>query len=373
VHRALLPLAVLLTLPGCGSDQPAAPTPPPVAAESGNAHSFDVEPFARGLNRPTWAGMPPGETKKLWVLEQPGRVLELDGAKRTVLLDLTGKVSVGAEQGLLGAAFDPDFAANHLVYLDWTDPKGDTRVAEFEATAHGLEQRRELLYVDQPEENHNGGNLVFGPDGRLYFGLGDGGGAFDPNHNAQDLDTLLGKIIATPVDGEPDWTIVFYGLRNPWRFAFDPAMGEIWIGDVGQDDLEEIDRVQLETDEPPKNLGWHTYEGTERVAGTHGLKGDGELVWPVAQYPHDQGCSVTGGHVYAGTEIAALQQRYLYGDYCTGTIWTLRAAPEGRATDVRRERAKVPQLAHVGTDADGELILVSGAGTLYRAVPAGSR
>ena len=341
--------------------------------ESGRAHSFDVRPFARGLNRPVWAGMPPGETEASWVLEQPGRVVELRDGRRRTLLDLTGKVSVGAEQGLLGAAFHPDFATNRLVYLDWTDPAGDTHVAEFAAGDGGLEQTRELLFQEQPEENHNGGHLAFGPDGRLYLGLGDGGGAFDPDHNAQDLETFLGKLIATPVDGEPEWEVVLTGLRNPWRFAFDPAMNEIWIGDVGQDDIEEIDRVQLETDETPKNLGWHTYEGTQRLPDTHELEGDGEVVWPVAQYTHDQGCSVTGGHVYAGTRLAKLQQRYVYGDYCTGVIWSLRAAPQGRAADVRRERAKVPQLAHFGTDADGELILVSGAGALYRAVPAGSR
>lgn len=374
--RILAALAALTLLAGCGESQPEAPSaPPPVAREAGSAHDFDVRPVARGLNRPTWAGMPPGETDAIWALEQPGRVVELTpGGGRRTLLDLRGRVSLGAEQGLLGAAFHPDFARNRLVYLDWTDPKGDTRVVEFEAGADGtLTRTRQLLFVDQPEENHNGGNLAFGPDGRLYLGLGDGGGAFDPNHNAQNLDSLLGKLIATPVDGEPDWRILLYGLRNPWRYSFDPAMGEIWIGDVGQDELEEIDRVQFEPDEPPKNLGWHTYEGTRRVPKTHGLRGDGEVVWPVAQYTHDQGCSVTGGVVYQGTRIAALQQRYVYGDYCTGTLWTLRAAPQGRATDLRRERAKVPQLAHIGTDAGGELLLVSGAGAIYRAVPAGSR
>ena len=347
---------------------------PDVAMESGRAHHFDVRPFATGLNRPTWVGGAPGEDA-LWVLEQPGRVLRAEGSSRRVVLDMGDRVKLGAEQGLLGIAFHPDFATDRRLYLHWSDLRGDTRVAEFRAGRDGTidpEPLRELLHVEQPEENHNGGQLLFGPDGRLYLGLGDGGGAFDPRRTAQDPEQRLGKILATDVDAErPAWEAVLTGLRNPWRFSFDAALGELWIGDVGQDAMEEIDRVLLEPDEPPKNLGWSPFEGTKRLRG-HDLDPDGELIWPVAQYPHPEGCSVTGGVVYAGSALTALGRRYVYGDFCSGALWSLRGTPEGGAGDVRREQAVVPQLTHIGTDADGELVFASGGGDLYRAVaPAG--
>jgi glucose/arabinose dehydrogenase len=330
--------------------------------------------IAKGLNRPTWVGEAPGDDG-LWVLEQPGRVLRLDEGRRTVALDLSDRVKLGAEQGLLGIAFHPDFATDRRLYLHWSDPKGDTRVAEFRARRDGTiepEPLRELLFADQPEENHNGGQLLFGPDGRLYLGLGDGGGAFDPRRTAQDPGNRLGKILAADVrEDRPRWDVVLTGLRNPWRFSFDAALGELWIGDVGQDEVEEIDRVPLELDEPPKNLGWSAFEGSERVGG-HELDTSGDLVWPVAQYPHPEGCSVTGGVVYAGTALTALGRRYVYGDFCSGALWTLSGTPEGRATDVRREQAKVPGLTHIGTTNDGELLFASGNGALYRALPAGS-
>src|SRR5215212_2031441 len=280
---------------------------PHVATESGRAHHFDVRVIAEGFNRPTWVGEAPGDDA-LWVLEQPGRVLRLDEGRRTVALDLSDRVKLGAEQGLLGIAFHPDFATDRRLYLHWSDPKGDTRVAEFRARPDGTiepEPLRELLFVDQPEENHNGGQLQFGLDGRLYLGLGDGGGAFDPRRTAQDLKNPLGKILAADVNSrKPEFKPVLTGLRNPWRFSFDAALGEIWIADVGQDHSEEIDRVPLELDEPPKNLGWSAYEGTERIKD-HDLDRAGDLVWPVATYTHGDagGCSVTGGLVYGGARL----------------------------------------------------------------------
>ena len=330
------------------------------AAESGRGHAFDVERIATGFNRPTWVGVAPGDPDALWVLEQPGRVIRLHDGRRTTVVEL--EVTVGAEQGLLGLAFHPDFATNRRLYLDWTDAKGDTRVAEF----RDGRQTRQLLHVAQPEPNHNGGHLAFGPDGRLYVGMGDGGGAFDPERRAQDPRDRLGKLLSTDVD-KVDWRVELIGLRNPWRFAFDPALGEVWIGDVGQDHVEEIDRVQLEPDEPPKNLGWSAFEGTKRVGDGEDSLTDGELVWPVAQYTHDDGCSVTGGYVYQGTRLPRLQGRYLYGDFCSGVLWSLKGAPEGRAADVRREKAGVPQLTHIGPDADGEPLFASASGAIYRA------
>jgi glucose/arabinose dehydrogenase len=231
---------------------------------------------------------------------------------------------------------------------------------------------RELLHVDQPEENHNGGQLVFGPDGRLYLGLGDGGGAFDADEHAQNPRSRLGKLLSVDVDAaRPDWRVELIGLRNPWRFAFDPALGEVWIGDVGQDHVEEVNRVLLEPDEPAKNLGWDAFEGDRETDDDFALDREGDLVWPVAAYKHDDGCSVTGGYVYRGTELSRLQGRYLYGDFCSGALWSLRGLPSGRADDVRRERAQVPQLTHIGPDSDGEPLFASGAGAIYRAVATG--
>ena len=369
-------LLVLLALPACGGDELEPERPP--ARESGTAAHFAVERIAGGLNRPTYVGAAPGDDDGLWVLEQPGRVVRIDDAgRRRTLLDLGERVTLGAEQGLLGIAFHPDFATNRRLYLHWSDPRGDTRIAEFRARQDGTiapEEIRELLFVEQPEENHNGGQLAFGPDGRLYAGLGDGGGAFDPQRRAQDPDQLLGKIIATRIDGgRPNWEVVLTGLRNPWRFAFDPALGEIWIADVGQDEIEEVNRVLLEFDEPVKNLGWSAYEGTRKVGGgNRELRGEGEVIWPVATYTHDDGCSVTGGHVYAGTALPELSGRYVYGDFCSGALWTLEGTDEGGAEDVRRERAVVPQLTSIGTDASGELVFASGTGAVYRAVAAGA-
>ena len=347
-------------------------TPPAPARESGRAHTFDLQRIASGFNRPTWVGAAPGDAGALWVLEQPGRVARIENGRRRTLLDLSDEVLTGAEQGLLGLAFHPDFATNRRLYLHWSDRKGDTRVAEMRARGDGTisPQRRELLFVDQPEENHNGGQLAFGPDARLYLGLGDGGGAFDPRRTAQDPASRLGKLIATRVDGSPDWQTVLTGLRNPWRFWFDPALAEVWIGDVGQDEVEEVNRVPLELDEPPKNLGWSAFEGTRRVR-RHELAREGDVVWPVATYSHDDGCSITGGLVYGGALLSALDRRYLYGDFCSGALWSLRVGPGREVGDVRRERASVPQLTHIGTDEREELLFASASGAIYRAGPPG--
>jgi glucose/arabinose dehydrogenase len=341
--------------------------------ESGTAHHFDVERIADGLNRPTFVGAAPGDRRGLWVLEQPGRVVRVAGGRQSTALDISERVRTGTEQGLLGLAFDPDFKRSGRLFLHWSNPAGDTRVAEFRRDDDSRVDPRPvkvLLRLEQPEENHNGGQLAFGPDGRLYLGLGDGGGAFDPRRTAQDPNTLLGKIVSVDVDAErPRWRVELYGLRNPWRFSFDAALGEIWIADVGQDDVEEVNRVLLEPDEPPKNLGWSAYEGTQPYE-QHGLAGDGELIWPVAVYDHDQGCSITGGLVYGGVGIPALNRRYVYGDFCSGILWSLRGQPGNGAEEVRRERARVPSLTHIGADARGELVFASASGDVYRGVPA---
>ena len=368
-------LALALVASGCGPRPatPAAAPDVPVLTDLA-AHHFDVTRVATGLDRPTWVGAAPGDPGALWALEQPGRVVRVAGDGPAVALDLSGRVGTATEAGLLGIAFHPAFAGNGRVFLHWTDPDGDTRVAEFAASPDrrslAPEPVRELLFVDQVEENQKGGQLAFGPDGRLYVGLGDGGGAFDPEDAAQDPGRPLGKIVALDVDApRPRWRAVMVGLRNPWRFAFDPALGDVWVADVGQDHVEEVNRVRLEPDEPPKNLGWSAYEGRHQL-GRSQLRGDGDVVYPVAAYGHDEGCSVIGGVVYGGVGLPGMSRRYVFGDFCSGTLWTLRGKPGRGVTDVRREVAKVPQLTSIGVDTDGELVFASATGSLYRAVPA---
>ena len=364
VTSALLALLVA----GCGESERPSETPA-VARESGDAESFAVERVASGLVRPTWVGAAPGDRGALYVLEQPGRVLRIDGdGRKQTVLDLRGEVREGAEQGMLGLAFHPGFARNRRFYVHWSNPAGDTRVAEF---TRGRSGRRLLLALDQLEENHNGGQLAFGPDGRLYLGLGDGGGAFDPQGNAQRPERLLGKLVSSEVDSRerPRWRVELTGLRNPWRFSFDAGLNEVWIGDVGQDKVEEVNRVALEHDEPPKNLGWPVYEGTRRLRGKR-LDERSELVFPAALYTHDDGCSVTGGVVYRGTRVPRLSGRYVYGDFCSGVLWSLKPKPGTGAGDVRREKAAQPQLTHIGTDLDGELLLASANGEIARIVRA---
>ena len=365
--------AAALVAAGCsGGDPRDGIDPVDPATAKGERNSFAVQKVVTGLNRPTWAGVAPGDDDAIWVLEQPGRVVRLEGGRREVVIDLSGEVKLGAEQGLLGIAFHPDYDRNGRLYLHYSDKKGDTRVVEYTRKGDARPKRgRQLLFHEQPEENHNGGQLAFGPDGRLYLGLGDGGGAWDPNRNAQDLKSKLGKILAADVDasatGAPRWQVVFYGLRNPWRFWIDTGLNEIWIADVGQDRVEEIDRSQIELDEPPKNFGWPGFEGSKRTERKRSVGGPGELRWPVAAYEHDDGahCSVTGGVVYRGSEAPALSGRYVYGDFCSGVMWSLQPNPDGSVGDVRRETAKVPQITHIGTDARGELLLASAAGDIY--------
>jgi glucose/arabinose dehydrogenase len=283
-------------------------------------------------------------------------------------LDIRSQVVSGGEQGLLSVAFHPDYEETGRFYVDYTDVNGDTRVVEYKAR-DGREpaKRRELLFVEQPYANHNGGQLVFGPDGRLYVGMGDGGSAGDPEGRAQNLGERLGKLLSLDVDRpEAKWRIEGYGLRNPWRFSFDPASGDLWIADVGQGDWEEIDHTGAGS-EGLENYGWDVYEGSH-IYEDKDPNPRGRLVMPVAEYNHSEGCSVTGGFVYRGKRIPSARGRYFYGDFCSGRIWSL-ALQEGRAVDVRRQAFRVGGLSSFGEDAEGELYLVSLGGAVYRLDP----
>jgi glucose/arabinose dehydrogenase len=318
---------------------------------------------ASGLDSPVDVAAIPG-TAKLAVVEKTGRVLVLtDGhqAKRP-LLDLRGQVSQGSEQGLLSIGFSPHYATNGLAYVDYTDLDGNTHVAELDTRIGGV---RTLLFVHQPFANHNGGALAFGPDGMLYVGMGDGGSEGDPEGNGQNRASLLGKILRLDVaERHPRPQMYAYGLRNPWRFSFDPATGDLWIGDVGQNRYEEVDRLAAGTP-PGANLGWNSYEG--RAVYKRQAIDRSRLVWPVAVYPHTDGCSITGGYVYRGSEVPALRGRYVYGDFCTGRIWSL-PADGGRPQLLALPRLE--GLASFGLGAHGELYATTLGGRIMRFAPA---
>jgi glucose/arabinose dehydrogenase len=326
-----------------------------------------------GLDNPVQATSAQGDSDRLYVVEQTGRIRVVEDGKvrNAPLLDLRDAVSCCGEQGLLSVAFHPDYAANGRLFVDYTNVDGDTRVVEFHADpAEAVAERgsaKELLAVDQPFSNHNGGQLVFGLDGLLYVGMGDGGGSGDPDSNGQNLAGRLAKLLTLDVDAAgADWQVVAYGLRNPWRFSFDRVDGTLYIGDVGQGAWEEIDALAWPADQLP-NFGWNIYEGDHEYAGGT-PNPEGKLVDPVAEYNHDTGaCSVTGGFVYRGGAMPGLQGRYFYGDYCSGEVWTFRLR-NGRATKPWQAPFTVAGLTSFGEDAAGELLLVSGAGLVYRLV-----
>jgi hypothetical protein len=321
----------------------------------------NLDPYVSGFDAPTFVTAAPGEPDRLYVVEQAGRIRYVVGGRIAgTFLDIRARVKSGGEQGLLSVAFSPRYASDHRFYVDYTDRNGDTRVVEFRSRDGRavLAGARQLLFIHQPYANHNGGQLEFGPDGLLYVGMGDGGAEGDPDNRAQNLHDPLGKLLRTdPYKAHPRWRIVGYGLRNPWRFSFDRVTGDLYIADVGQNKWEEIDfrpRAKLNR---LANYGWRIYEGRARYAAG-APSGPGELVWPITVYSHRQGCSVTGGYVHRG--------RYFFGDFCSGTIWSLRVQ-RGRATDLRKESEHIGQLSSFGEDAAGELYAVSlGSGRLYR-------
>ncbi len=260
---------------------------------------------ARGFDSPVAVAAPASEPGRLYVVEQRGTIKVVDHGRirPRLFLDIAAKVSSGGERGLLSVAFHPRYAKNHLFYVDYTDLNGDTRVVEYrsDGTRAIPSSARQLLFEPQPFANHNGGQLAFGPDGLLYIGLGDGGSAGDPNNNAQTFTTRLGKIWKLDVNrrgAEP--VLVAYGLRNPWRFSFDRANGDLYIGDVGQNAWEEIDYVTRANLGGLMNFGWAVYEGKGPYDTTRTVDPRGRLVPPIQVYSHGAGCSVTGGFVYRG-------------------------------------------------------------------------
>jgi glucose/arabinose dehydrogenase len=329
---------------------------------------LSVRPYASGLSGLTAIASTPAEPRRLYAVEQVGRIgYFVNGKLGGTFLDIRDRVVSGGEQGLLSLAFHPKYASNHRFYVNYTDKSGNTRVVEFRSRkGRGVKSTaRQLLFVRQPFANHNGGELQFDSSGRLYVGMGDGGSAGDPGNRAQNMNERLGKLLRIdPLRRGAQWQIVGLGLRNPWRFSFDRANGDLYIGDVGQGDWEEIDYRRRAQIPSLANYGWKAFEGRARFSNT--ALGPGQLVAPVYVYSHvESNCSVTGGYVYRGRAVAAAAGRYFFGDYCSGIVWSLRVQ-DGSATDVRREPFKVSTLTSLGEDAAGELYFATGNGRIFK-------
>ncbi|MFN2588377.1 MAG: sorbosone dehydrogenase family protein [Actinomycetota bacterium] len=329
----------------------------------------------------------------LYVVEQDGRILVYRDGRAETFLDVSDRTEGGGEQGLLGLAFHPRYEANGRFFVNYTDLQGDTVIAEYRRSRRSYARARAgservILTVEQPFANHNGGALVFGPDGMLYIALGDGGSAGDPQGNGQRRDTLLGKILridvsrspyAVPDDnpfaGRPDarGEIWAYGLRNPWRISFDRATGDLWIADVGQGQWEEVNREPAGS-AGGLNYGWNVKEGRSCYpSGEQCEVAEGvleEMTDPLAVYSHDHGCSVTGGHVYRGRAFAGLRGNYFFGDYCSGRVWAVAAGGPDRQQPVELLDTDL-SISSFGEDDRGEVYLTDLAGGgLYRLRPA---
>jgi glucose/arabinose dehydrogenase len=344
-----------------------------------------LQPVASGLVAPvdiTHAGDGSG---RLFVVEQGGRIRIVSGGQvlATSFLDISSLLQTsGTEQGLLGLAFHPSYATNGFFFVDYTRQiDGATVIARYKRSATDANladpaSAAILLTIAQPYANHNGGGLRFGPDGFLYIGMGDGGSGNDPENRAQDLATLLGKMLRIDVNnpsppyysipaGNPFQNEIWaYGLRNPWRFSFDRATGDLFIGDVGQSNYEEIN-YQPAGSGAGANYGWRIMEGLH-CTGLGGTCPDARLTQPILEYGHALGCSVTGGYRYRGTASPALAGYYLYGDYCSGRIWGATKSGGGPWQTVELKSAGI-NVSTFGEDQAGEIYVASlGTGVIYR-------
>lgn len=363
------------------------PVPTDTVTTFPNPAGFVWQPVIDGLSKPLDLTAPPDGTDRIFIVEQTGavRILQNGSLLPEPFLNYSDKVLTrGSEQGLLGFAFHPQYAENGFFYINYIDLDGNTVIARLSVSDDpnlaDPNSEVQLLYVDQPYPNHNGGGMVFGPDGYLYMSLGDGGSGGDPQGNAQKVTTLLGKILRVDVDSGDPYGIpadnpfaggengarpenFLYGLRNPWRFSFDRLTGDLYIADVGQNAWEEIDF--LAAGEPGGvNYGWDYREGAHPFEGTPpaGL----ELVDPVYEYQHGVGCSVTGGYVYRGEALPEFRGIYLFSDFCSGRVWGLLRGSNGafQAQELFQTGWNVTSF---GQDAQGEVYLMDqGSGTVYR-------
>ncbi len=359
--------------------------------------AYQLVQVASGFSRPLYVTHAGDGSGRLFVVEQSGKIRIIDGGivLDTPFLDVSSLISRDAlgsgytERGLLGLAFHPNYAQNGLFLVDYTDLNGNTVLARYQVSASDPNQAdpssaQQLLAVQQPFANHNGGDVAFGPDGYLYVSLGDGGSGGDPQGNGQNPNTLLGSILRLDVDASNGYGIPAdnpfvgsntarpeiwaWGVRNVWRYSFDRQTGDLYLADVGQDKWEEVD-FQLASSSGGENYGWNAYEGTHVYSGQPPAS---DVVMPVLEYDHGNGrCSITGGYVYRGNQIPALQGYYLYGDWCTGTIWVVQ--PSDASTwqpVVSLESGR--QISSFGEDEAGELYVVDYAGTVLRFAPSTS-
>ncbi len=367
------------------------------AAAAPAAAQVATTPVISGLHRPLDLTAPAGDSR-LFVAERGGTVLVFDhaGAFRDTFLDIRGQVSVSGERGLLGLAFAPDYATSGRFYVSYTDPAGDSQLVRYHVGA-GPDRAdpasaAPVLTVAQPDNNHNGGDIAFGPDGMLYFGLGDGGSEGDPNNLAQNDQTLLGKMLRLDVSGSGTYTVPpdnpfvgaaprdeiwAKGLRNPWRWSFDRQTGDLYIADVGQSAWEEVD-VQPAASTGGENYGWRLMEGDACYNPSSGCN-PGGLTMPVFVYSHSSGsptgCAITGGFVYRGSAIPQIQGQYFFADFCTSRLWSVTWDGAGGTTGFHDWTGVGPaggfgSIAAFGQDADGELyVLDYNPGVVYRLVP----
>ncbi len=404
--RAVLPFLLgAILLVGCGDEGDEAPTQaaPPAdgkgAPQRAGDGAGDVQLEEVGeFDQPVYVTQPPGGGD-LYVVEQGGRVWTVgdDGVRNQPFLDLSADVIVGSEQGLLSLAFAPDYEQSRLLYVYFTGNDEDQHVVEFKARENGetvdAGSQREVLRMDDFAPNHNGGLLLFGPDDKLYIGTGDGGIADDPERNGQDLGSLLGKILRIDPASPPSTAVTdvaagqrpysipadnpfvsrrgarpevySYGLRNPWRFSFDRETRALTIGDVGQNEQEEIDHVAAGAG-AGANFGWSAFEGTDRFNTDQQAPG---AIPPILTYPLGDGtCAVTGGYVVRDPDLTSLLGRYVYGDFCQGELRSLIATPGGARGD-RSLGLSVPNLSSFGEDVAGHVYATSLNGPVYRLAP----
>jgi len=374
---------------GCGSPPGSDPADPPAEL------AVRLKEVARGLDAPLFLTSPPGDPARAFVVEQGGRIriIRNDALLPTPFLDISSRIASGGERGLLGLAFHPQYATNGRFVVYYTNTAGDIRIASYKVSANpevaDPASEQLLLAVPHPSfSNHNGGMVTFGPDGRLYAGIGDGGSGGDPNGNGQNRNTLLAKLVRLDVNAAGQASVPSdnpfvgqsgmrpeiwsYGLRNPWRFSFDRLTGDLYIGDVGQNAREEID-----VSRGPSNMGrgldfgWNIMEGTSCFSPSSGCNRTG-LTLPVLDYGHGDGCSVTGGYVYRGSLLPALRGMYFYGDYCSG--WVRSFVLSGGQVAQRLDWAALRpggQITSFGEDAAGELYIIVASGSVFR-IEAGS-
>ncbi len=365
------------------SPTPEMPAQPAAALDLPPAEAYAWQLVVDGLDKPIGLTNAGDGSGRLFILEQDGRlrILQQGGLLVEPFLDITERVGrSGSEQGLLGLAFHPQYAQNGLFYVNYTDLNGDTVIARFQVDGQDANRaqagsEQPVLQIPQPYANHNGGHLAFGPDGYLYIGMGDGGSAGDPQENGQSLDTLLGKILRIDVDsgepyaipadnpfaaggGRPE--IWAYGLRNPWRFSFDRLTGDLYIADVGQNTWEEVN--WLPAGEGGANFGWNIFEASHPFRD--GMPDGAQMMMPVAEYNHNEGCSVTGGYAWRSTLLPAWQGVYLYGDYCTGFVWGLLRTQQGAWKNARLFEFS-GTISSFGEDEQGQVYLVDHAGGVY--------